>query len=137
MAALTTAVCLGLLTIFAICIARMFESNKVFWTLLTSLMMGFVVATISCKSSRNEGSKATTMQVQPTQALPTTLGSLMYLLTDDSLATSVEVTPKPVSQANLPTSYNFTLSDASGVTQSQYFHVLPNPPNEVEIVNDS
>ena len=127
---------LGLLIITGI--ARYNNSNKLFWTLLTCFTLGFVCTKLVHDAfSTNEKSNVITMQAQPTQALAVTSGSLLYLLTDESLPTSVKVASNPVSQANVPTSSDTTLSDVSGVTQGLYLHALPNPPNIVEVVDDS
>ena len=119
-------------------LARYNESNKLFWTLLTCYVLGFVGCELIYDAlSNNDGSKAPVEQVQPTQALAMTSGSLVYLLADESLPTSVKVTSKPVSQAFVPTTVTLTSSYASGVTQGLYLHILPNPPNGVAIVDDS
>ena len=118
-------------------LARYNESNKLFWTLLTCFTLGFVGTKLIYDSFGKKESKTTMMQVQPTQALAVTSGSLMYLLTDDSLSTTVKATSIPVSQADVPTYDSITLSDAPGVTKGIYIHTLPNPPNVVEIVDDS
>lgn len=63
----------------------------------------------------------------------------MYLLADDSLAATVKETSKPVSKAIAPATNDVTLtsSNVSGVTQGQTVHILPNPPNRVDIIDDS
>jgi len=118
-------------------IARYNESNKLFWTLLTCFTLGFVGTKLIYDAFSKEESKVIVDKVQPTQALAVTPGSLVYLLADDSLSTSVKVTSEPVGQALVPVDYNATLSSASGVTRGIYLHVLPNPPNVVGIVDDS
>lgn len=124
--------------VLIVLLARYNESNKLFWTLLTCFTLGFVGSTLVYKTFYKKESKAKVEQVQPTQALAMTSGSLIYLLADDTLPASVKVTSNPVSQANVPTTnISSTLSYASGVTQGLYLHVLPNPPNWVEIVDDS
>lgn len=124
--------------VLIVLLARYNESNKLFWTLLTCFTLGFAGSTLVYKTFYKKESKAKVEQVQPTQALAMTSGSLVYLLADDTLPASVKVTSNPVSQANVPTTnISSTLSYASGVTQGLYLHVLPNPPNWVEIVDDS
>ena len=111
-------------------IARYNESNKLFWALLTCYVLGFAgVKLIHDSFAKNEG-KTTFMQVQPTQGLAASSGSLVYLLADDGL-------PAPVSQAIVPAyERSFTSSNVPEVTQG-YLHVLPNPPNVVGIIDDS
>lgn len=118
-------------------LARYNESNKLFWTLLTCYTLGFVGTKLIYDAFGKEESKAKVESVQPTQALAVTSGSLVYLLADDTLPTSVKVTSNPVSQAIVPTNNSVTLSNACGVTYGLYLHALPNPPNGVEIVDDS
>lgn len=118
-------------------LARYNESNKLFWTLLTCFTLGFVGTKLLYDAFGHKESKVAIEQVQPTQALAMTSGSLVYLLADDTSSASVKVTSNPVSQAVMPFNCNVTLSDASGVTRGLYLHVLPNPPNWVAIVDDS
>lgn len=118
-------------------LARYNESNKLFWTLLTCLTIGFVGHKLINDAFGKKESKVKVEQVQPTQALAVTSGSLVYLLADSTLPTSVKATSNPVSQVNVPINDSFTLSYASEVTQRLYPKTLPNPPNKVEIVDDS
>lgn len=129
---------LGLILITLI--ARYNESNKLFWALLTCYVLGFTSVKLAYDCFGKEGSKDdTSVQVQPTQGLIATSGSLMYLLADDSLAATVKETSKPVSKAIAPATNDVTLtsSNVSGVTQGQTVHILPNPPNRVDIIDDS
>jgi hypothetical protein len=118
-------------------LSRYNNSNKLFWTLLTCYMLGFVGCKLVYDSFSKKESNTKVMQVQPTQALAVTSSSLVYLLVDENLPTSVKVTSNPVSQANVPHYESATLSDVPGVTKGIYLHVLPNPPNNVEIVDES
>jgi len=118
-------------------LARYNNSNKLFWTLLTCYMLGFVGCKLVYDGFSKKESSTKVMQVQPTQALAVTTSSLVYILADENLPTSVKATSNPVSQAIVPNYESATLSDAPGVTKGLYLHMLPNPPNKVEIVDDS
>lgn len=123
---------LGIALIFSI--SRYNESNKLFWTLFTAFVLGFTGAKVyNDLTSENKQSKVELKQVQPTQGLNATSGSLMYLITDDSLTTLGKDTSNPVSQAIVPAfiERNVTLSKVFGVTRGLYLHVLPNPPNVI------
>lgn len=118
-------------------IARYNESNKLFWALLTCYVLGFAGVKLIHDSFAKDEGKTTFMQVQPTQGLAASSGSLVYLLADDGLPAPKKVTSEPVSQAIVPAyERNFTLSNVQEVTQG-YLHVLPNPPNVVGIIDDS
>jgi hypothetical protein len=117
-------------------LARYNESNKLFWTLFTCYTLGFVGAKLIYDVASEKKSSSITA-VQPTQELAVTSGSLVYLLADDSLSTPVKVTSNPVSQANITVVNNTILSGVSEVIRGPYIHILPNPPNNVGIVDDS
>ena len=119
-------------------ISRYNESNKLFWTLLTVYTLGFVGTKLIYDNFVADESKNTFEQVQPTQGLMAASGSFQFLVTDDTSSATTKVTSKPVSKAIVPAiERSITLSDVSGVTEGLYLHVLPNPPNWVEIVDDS
>ena len=119
-------------------ISRYNESNKLFWTLLTVYTLGFVGTKLIYDNFVADESKNTFEQVQPTQGLMAASGSFQFLVTDNTSSATTKVTSKPVSKAIVPaTERSITLSDVSGVTEGLYLHVLPNPPNWVEIVDDS
>ena len=118
-------------------IARYNESNKLFWALLTCYVLGFAGVKLIYDSFAKDEGKTTFMQVQPTQGLVASSGSLVYLLADDGLPAPKKVTSEPVSQAIVPAyERNLTSSNVPEVTQG-YLHVLPNPPNVVGIIDDS
>ena len=119
-------------------VARYNESNKLFWALLTSYVLSFAGCKLLIDSFGHNESNNTFMQVQPTQGLAASPGSLVYLLADEDLSAPKKVTSEPVSQAFVPAvERSVTLSDVSGVTQGLYLHALPNPPNSVGILDDS
>lgn len=118
-------------------LARYNESNKLFWTLLVCYTLGFVGTKLAFDAFRTDESKVTVDQIQPTQGLAVTQSSLLYLLADDTASASVKETSNLVGKANETVNDNLTLSCASGVTRGLYLHILPNPPNGVEIVDDS
>ena len=127
---------LGLAIIIGI--ARYNESNKLFWALLTCYTLCFAGAKLVIDSMSENKSKNAFEQVQPTQGLAATSGSLVYLLADVKPLATKKVTSEPVSKANVPAvERSITLSDVSGVTEGLYLHILPNPPNKVGIVDDS
>ena len=118
-------------------VARYNESNKLFWALLTSYVLSFAGCKLLIDSFGHNESNNTFMQVQPTQGLAASPGSLVYLLADEDLSAPTKVTSEPVSQAIVPAyERSFTSSNVPEVTQG-YLHVLPNPPNVVGIIDDS
>ena len=118
-------------------IARYNESNKLFWALLTSYVLSFAGCKLIIDNFSHDESNNTFMQVQPTQGLAASPGSLVYLLADEDLSAPTKVTSEPVSQAIVPAyERSFTSSNVPEVTQG-YLHVLPNPPNVVGIIDDS
>lgn len=119
-------------------ISRYNESNKLFWALLTSYVLSFAGCKLIIDNFGHNESDNTFMQVQPTQGLAASSGSLVYLLAGEDLSAPTKVTSEPVSQAIVPAiERSVTLSDVSGVTQGLYLHALPNPPNSVGILDDS
>ena len=127
---------LGLAIIIGI--ARYNESNKLFWALLTCYTLCFAGAKLVIDSMSENKSKNAFEQVQPTQGLMAASGSFQFLVTDNTSSATTKVTSKPVSKAIVPAiERSITLSDVSGVTEGLYLHALPNPPNWVEIVDDS
>lgn len=128
------------LGILMICgIARYNESNKLFWTLLTAYVLSFTVGTIAYNVINGEKeSQAVLNKACPTQASIDMQSAICY---SDIVyyLTPVKATSTLVGKVNMPCYIErlCTLSDVSGVTQGIYLHNLPNPPNSVEIVNDS
>ena len=121
-----------------IVIARYNESNKLFWALLTCFTLCFAGTKLVIDNLSKNESKNAFEQVQPTQGLMAASGSFQFLVTDDTSSATTKVTSKPVSKAIVPAiERSITLSNVSGVTEGLYLHVLPNPPNWVEIVDDS
>ena len=119
-------------------IARYNESNKLFWALFTSFVLFFAGTKLVIDNLPKDESKNTFEQVQPTQGLMAASGSFQFLVTDDTSSATMKVTSKPVGKAIVPAiERSITLSDVSGVTEGLYLHILPNPPNWVEIVDDS
>lgn len=129
---------LGVLFIFGI--ARYNSSNKVFWALLVSYMLAFTVGTIAHKAiEKKEQSQVMLNQAYPTQGLLATQGTFVCIPEYVDYTTPVKVTSSLVSQDYTPDTVESsqTLSDVCGVTHRLYLHALPNPPNSVEIVDDS
>lgn len=120
---------LGILVVFAI--ARYNESNKLFWILFISYVLGFTGVKVILDTFKDkEQSSQSLNQAYPTQELFTTDGTCMFTITNVDNTTTVKVTSNPVSQVNTP-DYVESLNTLSvyGVTHGQYFHILPNPPN--------
>lgn len=129
---------LGILCILSI--ARYNNSNKVFWALFVSYILAFTVGTIAYKATeKKEQSRVMLNQAYPTQGLLATQGTFVCIPEYVDYTTPVKVTSSLVSQDYTPdmVEYTQTLSDVYGVTRGLYLHVLPNPPNSVEIVDDS
>lgn len=121
---------LGLLLILGI--ARYNESNKLFWILFVSYVLGFAGVKVIYDTfyKNKEQSSQTLNQAYPTQALLATDGACMFTIANVDNTTTVKVTSNPVSQVNTP-DYVESLGTLSvyGVTHGQYLHILPNPPN--------
>lgn len=129
---------LGLLLILGI--ARYNESNKLFWTLSIAYILGFACTKMVYDSfSTNEQSEQSLNQAYPTQGLLPTANTFVLFNNADSYTTDVKVTSKPVGQAITPDYIEplFTLSNVSGATQGLTLHILPNPPNKVDLVDTS
>lgn len=123
-----------------LCIAKYNNSNKVFWTLLVSYTLAFTIGTIAYKATgKKEQSQVMLNQAYPTQGLLAAQGTFVCIPEFVDYVTPVKVTSSLVSQDYTPDMVEFsqTLSDVCGVTHRLYLHVLPNPPNSVEIVDDS
>lgn len=121
-------------------ISRYNESNKLFWALFVSFVLGFagtkmIVDTFDDK----ERSDNTLIQTSPIQGLDAASDTCLCLLAGELLSTDVKVTSKPVGQASASEYYECgtTSSDAVGVTQGLYLHALPNPPNSVIMFDTS
>ena len=129
---------LGVLCILGI--ARYNNSYKVFLALLVSYTLAFTVGTIAYKAiEKKEQSQVMLNQAYPTQGLLATQGTFACIPEYVDYTTPVKVTSSLVSQDYTPdmVEYTQTLSDVYGVTHGLYLHALPNPPNSVEIVDDS
>ena len=128
---------LGILLIAGI--ARYNNSNKLFWILFTCFTLGFTgVKVLNDTFKDKEQNEMSLNQAYPTQGLPA-MGNAFVCVTDNISDATLETTSNPVGQVNTPDYIEsiLTLSDVSGVTQGLYLHMLANPPNTVEIVNDS
>jgi hypothetical protein len=127
---------LGLVIIFAV--SRYNESNKLFWSLLVCYLLAFTASTLyNSYGDEKEGSNVELTQAYPTQGLPI-MSETAFLVAGSDLATTGDMSPKPVSQVITPELCEFnTTSSVCGVTHEQNFYIFPNPPNKVEIVDDS
>lgn len=128
---------LGLLIILAI--ARYNESNKLFWILFVSYVLGFAgVKMFLDVFGEKEQSEVSLNQAYPIQGLAAMDNAFVCEVVNICLPTT-KTTSSPVGQASTPDYVENinTLSDVRGVTHGLYLHMLPNPPNTVEIVDDS
>ena len=129
---------LALLVIFGI--SRYNNSNKLFWALFVSLVLGFTGTKMLVDAfDDKERSDNTLIQTSPIQGLDAASDTCLCLLAGELLSTDVKVTSKPVGQASTSEYYECgtTSSDAVGVTQGLYLHALPNPPNSVIMFDTS
>ena len=120
----------GLILILGI--AKYTTSNKLFWTLLVSYLLGFVGVklVVDAFGGEKEQSTVSLNQAYPTQGLAEIQNAIVF--TDVISSTTLKKeTSKPVSQVYTPdyVEPTTTLSNVSGVTQGLYIHLLPNPPN--------
>ena len=126
--------------LLALGIARYNESNTLFWTLLTCFILGIACTKVVYDTfSEKEQSEQSLNQAYPTQGLLPTANAFVLFNNADSYTTDVKVTSKPVGQAITPDYIEplFTLSNVSGATQGLTLHILPNPPNKVDLVDTS
>lgn len=82
--------------IFAI--ARICESNKLFWTLLVPFLVGFSVVEMTKSHETAPQEENIIMQESPTQAALPSSDTTMYLLAGDSVNAPKKETSEPVSQ---------------------------------------
>lgn len=111
----------GIALIFAI--ARYNESNKLFWTLLFSFVLGFTGTTMVLRTTgNNEQGNVNLTQVYSTQMPTKALSTLLYYTaSDDSYADSVVTAHQSVSQSYTPVDSedNITLGKVSERTRDQ------------------
>ena len=128
---------LGILIILGI--ARYNQSNKLFWTLFVAYTLGFAGTKLVYDNfHEKKQSQQSLNQAYPTQGLLAMDNAFVCI--DDAIGyTTSKTMSNPVGQVNTPDYIEsiLTLSDVSGATQGLYLHMLANPPNTVEIVNDS
>jgi hypothetical protein len=125
--------------ILALCIAKYNKSNKLFWILFTAITLGFAGTKMLYDTFGNKKQNEVSLkQAYPTQGLPA-MGNAFVCVTDNISDETLETTSNPVGQVNTPdyVENTLTLSYVPGVTHGIYLHMLANPPNMVEIVNDS
>ena len=128
---------LGILLIFVM--ARYNESNKLFWQLLFSFVIGFAGAKMVLDTIHSdEKSNDHLTQVCPTQVPTTSLSTLSYYITSDTFeADNVVTAQKPVSQGITPvlSEMKATPSEIFGRTRDQPKITLIKPP-ELCLVKD-
>lgn len=128
---------LGLLIILGI--ARYNESNKLFWILFVSYVLGFAgVKMLLDVFGEKEQSEVSLNQAYPIQGLATMDNAFVCEVTNICSPTTKTMS-KPVGQAYTPdfVEKTITLSDVHGVTHGLYLHNLANPPNDVLVYDTS
>ena len=128
---------LGLLIILGI--ARYNESNKLFWVLFVSYVLGFAgVKVILDTFSEKKQSEVSLNQAYPIQGLATMDNAFVCEVTNICLPTTKTMS-NPVGQVSTPDYVEniVTLSDVHGVTHGLYLHNLANPPNDVLVYDTS
>lgn len=119
---------LGVLLVYGI--ARYNKSNKLFWQLTLSFILGYA-ATVMCTRTFGERSSKNLTQVCPTQAPTMASGSIVYLLAGvDGLAPLKVTAFKPVSQVYTPEKCEKTAipSEVFGRTRDQPILTITQPP---------
>lgn len=114
--------------VVAACIARYAESNRLFWALFISLMMGMSGWTLYQKMTSDDNEYCSLVQVDPTQGLAITDISGDNPLTEISF-NSRGFVPKPVGQDNKPLESHEKMQYTPSVTKK----VLTNPP-QIDLV---
>ncbi len=83
---------------FIFAVARLAESNKLFWTLLVPFLVGFSVVEMTKSRETAPQEENVIMQESPTQAALPSSDTTMYLLAGDSVNAPKKETSEPVSQ---------------------------------------
>lgn len=120
---------LGMLLIFAI--ARYNESNKLFWTLLFSFVMGFAgTKMITSNHHGYEQGNDDLTQVYPTQVLLAKTTDYKFVNVMDDLMPKKVTASKPVSQGFTPvfSENSIALGEVFGRTRDQPLLTLIKPP---------
>lgn len=129
----------GILIIFAI--ARYNESNKLFWTLLLSYVMGFA-GTKMVHDTIYGGKQSNDNHVKAcsTQMMSAAFDTATYFITNNKVDNDVVTALTPVSQG-MPATHEISaiLSEVFGRTRDQPQLTLIKPPEflEKEVVNTS
>lgn len=121
---------LGIILILGI--ARYNESNKLFWTLLFSFVMGFAgTKMIVDNYHSDEQSNGNLTQVYSTHVPAVTLSAITHYITNvTSKAENVVTAHQHVSQSLTPalSETNITLEEVSGRTRDQPLQTITKPP---------
>lgn len=127
---------LGLFIIYGI--ARYNESNKLFWTLLVPLLLGFAVTKMIVKDHSSKGEETVLIQNNPIQGLAVTNSDTACALADTLLTTKKE-TSDSVGKDSVLTFIETSLSSSKVSTKvrDQPVHMFPNPPTSVFFYNTS
>ena len=84
--------------VLAIAIARINQSNKLFWAAFTSFAVGIAAESLICQGDQNEEESLT--QVCPTQVVSSTPNAYSFLA--DVPPTTQSLVPNPASQDTTP-----------------------------------
>lgn len=103
--------------LLALAIARYNESNKTFWILFISLLIGIAGGSVYAKLTQNNQSEPNSYEgVSPTQATPSQ--SDTCLLADLMTGTPSCFKPELVSQEHTPDAYETNLTPVKGHTDT-------------------
>lgn len=112
-------------------IARYNKSNKLFWQLAISFILGYAATVMVTRTIGNERSSENLVQVCPTQ-MPTVVSgnSIVYLLADTSLTPTKVTALKSAVQAFTPEEHESSAisSEVFGRTRDQPTKTLTKPP---------
>lgn len=130
---MTSFMFLILTTVIAIAFARYNESNKLFWTLFISMMMGIAGWTFYQKINSDE-IKQSSVQVNPTQGLEITSDTFIMSLAEVDLTTNTDLFQNPVGKEE-----TFTFNNEQSVACLSVFNadVPTNPPEKYLLFNTS
>ena len=106
--------------VLAIAIARINQSNKLFWAAFTSFAVGIAAESLICQGDQNEEEGLT--QVCPTQVVSSSSNAYAFLA--DVPPTTQSLVPNPASQDTTP-----VRGEASNLPSESHTEVLPDPPD--------
>ena len=127
--------------LIAVALARYNESNRLFWVLFVSFMLGLGAGSLFLRNIGHKESKVVTTQVCPTQALVQALDVYIPLASDLCITTDAINIADPASKdyTFVESSNNLALSKDRVATRDQPPGKLFRPPqgNQPEYIDDS